>query len=307
MADPSTSRVSASQISFSQMDKNLVHIAEDLESEPHYHLRKKIRLSENIKETFNESKIEMQVPEDTDDIDPENTDDINSEDANDIDSKDLQEASLNDALNTIKGKNVPKRIAEWQNVAYYNFLELIVEGNISNKMGDKIINFFNKYSNLEKSPLPSSTKKEVANNFVYKESLKKINYGKDEIRVFGKPYKGNWWLEMEASLPLLNWLLSIILYLDVIIFDGLNKTLGHPVFLTFDMLKANDVTAIYKGAKCKMLCYSCMVLQSDLNNMSLGLEDMASRTHENMQQIISDGQEKKYSVHSVKNAFWKFL
>jgi hypothetical protein len=47
----------------------LVHIAEDSESEPHYHLRKKIRSSENIKETFNKFEIEMQVPEDTNDID----------------------------------------------------------------------------------------------------------------------------------------------------------------------------------------------------------------------------------------------
>jgi hypothetical protein len=62
-------------------------------------------------------------------------------------------------LDTIEGKNIPKRIAEWPNVAYRDFLELIVEGNILNKMGDKIINFFNKYSNLEKSPLPSLTKK----------------------------------------------------------------------------------------------------------------------------------------------------
>ena len=37
-------------------------------------------------------------------------------------------------------------------------MELVVEGNISNKIGDKIIKFFNKHSNLEKSPLPSSTK-----------------------------------------------------------------------------------------------------------------------------------------------------
>jgi hypothetical protein len=82
----------------------LVHIAEDSESEPHYYLRKKIRSLENIKETFNESEIEMQVSEDTNDIDLENT--------NDIDPEDLQGVSLDDALDTIEGKNVPKRIAE---------------------------------------------------------------------------------------------------------------------------------------------------------------------------------------------------
>ncbi|RGB34249.1 hypothetical protein C1646_760786 [Rhizophagus diaphanus] len=249
MAGSFTSQASALQTSFSQIDENLVHIAEDSESKLHYHLRKKIRLSENIKEIFNESEIEMQVPEDTDDIDPEDTDDI--------DSEDLQGASLDNVLDTIEGKNVPKRIAEWPNVAYRDFLKLIVKSNILNKMGDKIINFFNKHSNLEKSPLPSSTKK------------------------------------------------------DATTFDGLDKTSGHPVFLTFgnlsnlvqnlpeakillgflpkiqdtgirNMLEADDVTATYKGAKCKMPCHSCMVLQSDLNNMSLELEDMAPRTHKNM-------------------------
>ena len=78
-------------------------------------------------------------------------------------------------------------------------------------------------------------------------------------------------------------------------------------FFLANMLEADDVTATYKEARCKMPCHSCMVLQSDLNNMNLGLEDyMPPRTHKNMQQAIIDGQEKKYSVHSVKNAFWKF-
>ena len=51
-------------------------------------------------------------------------------------------------------------------------MELIVKGNISNKISDKIIKFFNKYSDLEKSPLPSSTKngKDYLNYFT--ETLK---------------------------------------------------------------------------------------------------------------------------------------
>jgi len=49
-------------------------------------------------------------------------------------------------------------IAEWPNDAYYDFMKLIIKGNISNKIGDKIIKFFNKYSNLKKSPLPKLTK-----------------------------------------------------------------------------------------------------------------------------------------------------
>ena len=45
-------------------------------------------------------------------------------------------------------------------------MKLVIEGNISNKIRDKIIKFFNKYSNLQKSPLLGSTKsgKEYLNN-----------------------------------------------------------------------------------------------------------------------------------------------
>ena len=46
----------------------------------------------------------------------------------------------------------------WLNNAYHDFMELMVENNISNKNSDKIIKFFNKHSNLENFPLPKSAK-----------------------------------------------------------------------------------------------------------------------------------------------------
>jgi hypothetical protein len=49
-------------------------------------------------------------------------------------------------------------MAKWPNEAYREFMELIVNGNVSNKIGDKIIKLLNKHSNLKNSPLPSSTK-----------------------------------------------------------------------------------------------------------------------------------------------------
>ncbi|GBC23275.2 hypothetical protein GLOIN_2v1764901 [Rhizophagus irregularis DAOM 181602=DAOM 197198] len=52
------------------------------------------------------------------------------------------------------------------------------------------------------------------------------------------------------------------------------------------------------GAKCyAILAWFC---KSDLNNMSLKLENVPHRTHENMKQVINDGQGKEYSVHSVE-------
>src|SRR5277367_3283917 len=74
-------------------------------------------------------------------------------------------------------------------------------------------------------------------------------------------------------------------------------------FFLADMLEANEVTSTYKGARCKMPCHICIVLQNNLNNMDLSLEDMPFRTHENMKEIIRTGQEKEFSVHSVENAF----
>ena len=76
----------------------------------------------------------------------------------DFDLEDLQGASLDDALDTSEEKNKLETIVKWPNDAYRDFMELMVENNISNKTGDKIIKFFNKHSNLENSPLPKSAK-----------------------------------------------------------------------------------------------------------------------------------------------------
>ncbi|CAG8783436.1 13857_t:CDS:1, partial [Rhizophagus irregularis] len=100
------------------------------------------RAEEIFEENFEELGTEIPVNLDNIDLDPE----------------DLQGASLDDALDAIEGKNLPERVAKWPNDAYRDFMRLIVEGNISNKIGDQIIKFFNKYSNLEESPLPKSTK-----------------------------------------------------------------------------------------------------------------------------------------------------
>ena len=400
------------------------------EIESRYNLRSRVQnieTEENVEESEieeNTEELELEVELETELQLPVNLKDC------DLDSEDLQGAAWDDALDTIEGKNRIERIARWPNEAYREFMELIIEGNISNKMGDKIIKFFNKHSNLKDSPLPNSTKNgknylnqinspsldfkekvvatynevnftlyyrpifrsiqtliqrsEVADNFVHKGSLKKdVNSG---MRIFGEPYEGDWWLETEKTLPPLNHLLSIILYSDATTFDGLGKTSGHPVFLTLgnlpnwvrnlpeakvllgflpkvqdsgikttdifqslqrevyhkcfdimlrpllekpdalyfgikgrqmtfaarisffiaDMLEDDEVTATYKSSRCKMPCHTCMVSQSDLNNMNIVLENMASRTPENMQKVIQNGQEKDFSVHSTKNAFWKF-
>ncbi|GES99639.1 hypothetical protein GLOIN_2v1764901 [Rhizophagus clarus] len=295
----------------------------DYEELPRYNLRSQARnreTEETIGESAENIETESQLP-----VTFRETD---------CDPEDLQEASLNDALDTIEGKNKPKHIAEWPSDAYWEFMELIVESNISNKVGDIIIKFFNRHSNLEKSSLPKSTKDGV---------VKVSQDTESETRIYGEPYECDWWLETEKLLPPMNNLLSVILYSDATTFDGIGKTSGHPVFLTLgnliqdsgvktseafqalqreifhkcfniilqpileksdglyfrikgremmfaarisffiaDMLEADDITATYKSARCKMPCHTCMVLREDLNKMDL--KCAIPRTHENMQQ-----------------------
>ena len=109
-------------------------------------------------ERSKESDEESSDEESSKESDEENIEKSAEESETELDSKDLQGASLDDALDTIEGKNRPENIAEWPNDAYREFMELIVKGNISNKIGDKIIKFFNTHSSLKKSPLPKSTK-----------------------------------------------------------------------------------------------------------------------------------------------------
>ena len=124
--------------------EELEDVSVNLARESRYNLRKKTRVIEleNLEESAEEN---FEDP-------PTNLADF------EFDSEDLQGATMDDALDAIEGKDRPECIAKWPNDAYRDFMELIVEGNISNKIGDKIINFFNRHSNLENSPLPSSTK-----------------------------------------------------------------------------------------------------------------------------------------------------
>jgi hypothetical protein len=128
---------------------NLDVASEIDEIEPRYNLRSRIHnieseiIEENV-EDMNEELETVQSPVNFKDIE--------------IDLEDLQGTTLNDALDTVEGKNRLDQIVKWPNDAYRDFIELIVEGNISNKIGDKIIKFFNNHSNLKNSPLPSSTK-----------------------------------------------------------------------------------------------------------------------------------------------------
>jgi hypothetical protein len=233
---------------------------------PHYNLRS-YSTNKSLSGTMKEYVVE----------------DISSEDKSfsgdiEIELEDLQGTTFEDAMKAIEEKNKPEKVVNWPNDAYRDFMQLVIDGNISNKIGDQIIKLFNTYSNLENSPLPKSTKsgKDYLNQIkspsvdfkekivaIYSETnvilhyrpifrsiqallqrpgvtdhfvLKKNKNKNENIRIFGEQYECDWWLTAEKSVPLLQNLLSIILYSDATTFDGLGKTSGHPVFLTLGNL-----------------------------------------------------------------------
>ena len=129
-----------------------------LEDEPihHYNLRSQVQNIETEDTNSEPEEINFETEDNSEDSETKIQLPINLEP--DFDLEDLQGASLDDALDTSEEKNKLETIVKWPNDAYRDFMELMVENNISNKTGDKIIKFFNKHSNLENSPLPKSAK-----------------------------------------------------------------------------------------------------------------------------------------------------
>ena len=191
-----------------------------------------------------------------------------------VDEDDYKGASLDDAYEDLQHPQV----VEWPNDAYREFMEITTKFQLSNSAGDAMIRFFNKFSNLDASPLPSSTKvgrellddanirymtfKEVSittfqdNEYIlhyrpviqtiksllvidsinqnlvldYKEKREIRN--NIEHRLFEEQYNCNWWRREESKLSVGQRLLSIIFYSDATTLDHMEKSSGHPVFLS---------------------------------------------------------------------------
>ncbi|RIB15434.1 hypothetical protein C2G38_2039380 [Gigaspora rosea] len=114
------------------INKDIVSSIEDsmlLQNEPHYFLQ---NLSNKI-----DPNIDQEIIEDMSDEESLVEKLLLNLKSSDFDPKDLQGATLDDALDSIKGINNPKDIVEWPNDAYQNFMKLIIESNISNNIGDK--------------------------------------------------------------------------------------------------------------------------------------------------------------------------
>ena len=72
-------------------------------------------------------------------------------------------------------------IKEFPNEAYADLMTLVTKHNLSNKAGNSIIKFFNRHSDLSRSPLPKNI--ETGRKFMDKMNISQLSYSKHCILV----------------------------------------------------------------------------------------------------------------------------
>ena len=70
-----------------------------------------------------------------------------------------------------------------------------------------------------------------------------------------------------------------------------------------DMVEADKFTNVYQPSCSRRPCAKCLVSRDDLNNTNL--TEIIPRTPDAMKQAINSGEDKDYSIHPEKNAFWE--
>jgi hypothetical protein len=185
-----------------------------------------------------------------------------------IDPEDFNGTTLDDAIND--KMHLPN--TEWPNDIYHEFMEIVMEYQLSNSCGNKLIKLINNSRNsTDENLLPKNTKEgrkfldfnefpymkfktvPITNfqnrdyNFYYQPIIHGIKvlllqsninekfvfkYRNTSIRTYGEQFESNWWNIMESKIPIDNYLLSIILYADSTTCDHLGKTSEHPIYIS---------------------------------------------------------------------------
>src|SRR4051812_40205384 len=161
---------------------------------------------------------------------------------------------------------------EWANDIYREFMEIVMEYQLSNSCGDRLIKLINNSRNsTDENLLPKNTKEgrkfldfnefpymkfktvpitHFQNrdyNFYYQPIIHRIKvlllqsdinekfvfkYRNTSIRTYSEQFESKWWNIMESKIPIDNYLLSIILYADSTTCDHLGKTSEHPIYIS---------------------------------------------------------------------------
>jgi len=72
-----------------------------------------------------------------------------------------------------------------------------------------------------------------------------------------------------------------------------------------DLPENAAVTLTYNSVNCKYPCHKCLTENDELNNTRLNSDEIVLRTPENMKDYVNRGIANQYSLHNMKNIFWK--
>ncbi|RIB01928.1 hypothetical protein C2G38_2229269 [Gigaspora rosea] len=164
-------------------------------------------------------------------------------------------------------------------------MEIINKYQLSNSAGDAFITFFNKFSNLDISLLPPSTKagKEFFDNTI----VPYMMFKEVPVKIF-----------QNIEYPIVEGPeLYFVVCRDIITF------IPRISIIIADMVEAVKFTNVYQPSCSRQPCAKCLVSRDDLNNTNL--MEIISRTPDAMKQAINSGEDKDYSIHPKKNAFWE--
>ncbi|RHZ73017.1 hypothetical protein Glove_235g46 [Diversispora epigaea] len=141
----------------------------------------------------------------------------------------------------------------------------------------------------------------------------------EEEKSYGEQFTGNWWKSVNASIPSVAKVLSIILYSDATTLDTLGKSSLHPIYISLGniptwrrnkedakqllgylpIISAKDETE-KKSSEFKILVLS----KDNLANTCLRKSQAVLRNKENMKKYYDNDTTKEASLEPVYNYFW---
>ncbi|RHZ77795.1 hypothetical protein Glove_173g50 [Diversispora epigaea] len=137
---------------------------------------------------------------------------------------------------------------------------------------------------------------------------------------YGGQFTRNWWKSVNASIPSVAKVLSIILYSEATTLDtlGKNKTekksfefkiLFYPRIFTVicDWPEVCTFSLTYKSSNSNYPCHFCLVSKDNLANTCLRKSQTVLRNKENMKKYYANDTTKEASLEPVYKYFWNIL
>ncbi|RIB23233.1 hypothetical protein C2G38_2171869 [Gigaspora rosea] len=194
--------------------------------------------------------------------------------------EDYEEASFDE---TFQDLYHPQTVG-WPNDAYRKFIEIINKYWLSNSAGDAFITFFNKFSNLDISPLLPSTKAEK--KFLDDTIVPYMMFKEVPVKTFQNVEYIFYYRSLIKTIKSLLMINSINQSLVLQYEDKKEPIVEGPKLhfvmrgniITFiprisiiiaDMVEADKFTNIYQPSCSRWPCAKCLVSRDDLNNTNL--------------------------------------